>query len=277
MPIKLKISKTELANLYLRKKMSSYEIGLHFNCSQTTIRDRLLEYGIKTRSIQEAKSLTKPLYERRNFAGNLADKAYIIGFRLGDLHVSKTHPNSPTIRVNTNSTKIEQLNLFKKLFSPYGHISKIGPDKNGATFIRCYLNSSFRFLLKTKCETLPKWILNSKKYSLSFMAGYIDAEGCFSINHRQSPVFAMNSQDKNIMVFIQSTVLPQIGINTKLRLVRRANSIIGGIRSNRDVFNISIYNQFDLKKLTTAIIPLLRHSKRKRDALKVTNLLYGRT
>lgn len=258
--------------------MSAYEIGHHFRCSQTTIRDRLREYKIRTRTIQQAKSLTVPLYERRNFTGTLTDKAYMIGFRLGDLHVSKTHPDSPTIRVHTNSAKPEQLELFDTIFSPYGHVARVGPDKNGAIMIRCYLNRSFDFLTRTKHETLPQWITRSKKNSLSFLAGYIDAEGCFSINNRQGPVFAMNSQDKNIMVYIQSGILPNIGINARLSLVRKANSIIGGVRSNRDVFNISIYNKADLTTLLHAILPLLKHMKRKNDALKIVTLLtYGRT
>src|SRR3989338_10966007 len=102
--------------------MSAYEIARMFCCSQGLIMKRLREYSINTRTIQEAKSLTKPRYKRTNFRGNFEQKAYLIGFRLGDLYVSKTHPNSPTIRIGTNTTKEEQLQLIEKLFSHYGHV-----------------------------------------------------------------------------------------------------------------------------------------------------------
>jgi hypothetical protein len=239
---------------------------------------RLTTYAIRTRTIQEGKALTPPKYKRVDFSGTQEEKAYLIGFRLGDLYVTKTHPNSPTIRVSTNSGKKEQLLLFRELFSPYGHVKEIGPDKQGASNIRTYLNRSFNFLLPKKSDPLPKWIVRSKKNSLSFFAGYVDAEATFCINNRNQPTFAIQSQDKEILQHLQSKVLPSIGVSPRLLFSRKAGSVMTGIRSNKDVFGIYVYNRKDLNLIIKNILPLLRHGKRRKNALSVLKLIsHGRS
>lgn len=233
---------------------------------------RLKMYGIKTRTIQEGKALTPPKYPRKDFDGTKSDMAYLIGFRLGDLHVRKTHPNSPTVQVQTNSTRTEQVDLMKDLFSLYGHIRVNGPDKRGATKVRCFLNNSFSFLVPKSGE-IPSWIVPSKRYSLSFLAGYIDAEGFCGLNIRGQPFFGTKSQDKSILSVIQSSILPRLAVHTKLHFVRAAGSVMNNIRCNKDVYGIFVYNRKDLKRILNVLLPLLRHQKRRIDALKVFNLV----
>ena len=262
-----------MTDLYLGQSLSSYQIAKILSCSQNTIMDRLERFKIKTRTIQEGKALNpKPRFARKDFDGTDGDKAYLIGFRLGDLHIRKTHPKSPTIQISTNSTRQEQIELMKRLFNAYGHVKITGPDKQGATNVRCYLNNSFEFLVQ-KSEKVKSWILKSKKCSLAFLAGYIDAEGSFGITNRNQPFFSMKSQDKEIMSSIQSQILPLFKIQTKLHFVRAAGSIMNGIRSNKDVFGIFVYNRKNLERILTPLLPLLKHSKRKNDALKVFNLI----
>lgn len=272
MPIPLNIPRDVVVDLYTRQLLSSYQIAKKLGCNQTTIMGRLRKYGIKTRTIQEGKALTKPRYPRKNFDGTKNDKAYLIGFRLGDLHVRKTHPNSPTVQVQTNSTRHEQIDLMKDLFAAYGHVRANGPDKRGATKVRCFLNTTFAFLLP-KSDGVEDWILKSKAYSLSFLAGYIDAEGFCGLNIRGQPFFGIKSQDKKILSTIQANILPRLNINTKLHFVRAEGSVMNGIRSNKDVYGIFVYNRQDLGRIFDALLPLLKHSKRKLDALRVFNLI----
>jgi len=232
--------------------------------------ERLRVFKIKTRSIQEGKALTKPRYPRKNFYGNKQDKSYLIGFRLGDLYVRKAHLNSPTIQINLNSTRSEQVELMKNLFAPFGHVGISRPDKAGATKVRAYVNCSFEFLVP-KNKALDSWILKSKKNSIAFLAGYVDAEGSFGLSPRNQPFFSMKSQDKEIMKSIQARILPSVGIDTKLQFVRSAGSIMNNIRCNKDVYGIFIYNKQHLGLLLSALLPLLKHSKRRVDALKVFN------
>lgn len=272
MPKLIEIPKKTIMDLYFQQRLSSYQIAQKLNCSQALIMKKFKLYKINTRTIQQGKALTKPIYERKNFTGTNEEKAYLIGFRLGDLYVNKTHPNSPTIRVSSNSTKSEQINLIRELFNPYGHVKEIGPDKKGATNIRCYLNNTFNFLV-TKYSNTPLWILKSKKHSVSFLAGYIDAEGTFAISNRNQPLFSIKSQDKGIMSDIHKYILPKIGVNTRLQFVRAAGSVMLGIKSNKDVFGIFVYNKKDLQKMLKALFPYLKHTKRKEDALKVIQLI----
>ena len=272
MPKFKEIHKKILINLYLQQHLSSYQIAKKLNCSQALIMKKLKIYKINTRTIQQGKALTKPIYERKNFTGTNEEKAYLIGFRLGDLYVNKTHPDSPTIRVSSNSTKSEQINLIRELFSPFGHIKEIGPDKKGATNIRSYLNNTFEFLI-IKHPNIPTWILKSKKYSVAFFAGYVDAEGTFAISNKNQPLFSIKSQDKGIMSDIHKYILPKIGVKTRLQFVRAAGSIMLGIKSNKDVFGIFVYNKKDLQKMLTVLFPYLKHEKRKKDALKVIKLI----
>lgn len=273
MPTLLNIPRDTLADLYTRQRLSSYQIAKKFSCGQTVIMSRLKEYRIKTRTIQEGKALTKPRYPRKDFDGTKSDVAYLIGFRLGDLHVRKTHPNSPTIQVHTNSTRQEQVDLMRNLFGAYGHLRANGPDKRGATKVRCFLNNSFAFLVP-KLEMVPSWIVLSKKYSLSFLAGYIDAEGFCGLNIRSQPFFGVKSQDKSILSTIQSSILPRLAIQTKLHFVRSEGSIMNNIRCNKDVYGIFVYSRKNLKRILTVLIPLLRHTKRKKDALTVFNHIH---
>lgn len=268
----INIPKNKLVDLYVRQKLSSFQIAKRFFCNQTTIMNRLRVYRIKTRTIQEGKALTAPRYPRKDFDGTKSDKAYLIGFRLGDLHIRKTHPNSPTIQVHTNTTRQEQVRLMFELFQPYGHVRQNGPDKRGATKVRCFLNNSFAFLVPKPVKIEP-WILKSKRYSLFFLAGYIDAEGFLGLNIRGQPFFGVKSQDKSILSAIQASIFPRLAVHTKLHFVRAAGSVMNSIRCNKDVYGIFVYNRRDLKRILYMLWPLLRHQKRRIDALKVFNLV----
>lgn len=234
---------------------------------------RLREYRIKTRSVQEAKALTRPRFKRKDFSGDRTEKAYLIGFRLGDLHISKTHPDSPTIRAGANSTKEEQLLLFEKLFSKYGHVKRSPKDKNGATSVRAYLNNSFDFLLK-KEDKIEAWIKN--EYGVPFLAGYADAEGTFCICGGDG-LFSIKSQDKNILFGIWEE-LNKVGVFCKRpSLVRAAGSVdCGGVKSNKDVYSFTVYRKDSLLKLMGLIKPFLKHEKRVKDMLLVEHNINDR-
>ncbi len=266
--------------LYVKDKRSSFQIAAQLGCSQSSVMNYLRAHHISRRSIQEGKALTKPLYPRKDFSRDKSEMAYLIGFRLGDLHISKTHPNSPTIRISCNSTKTEQLRLIRKLFSTYGHVAEYPKDKSGAISIRAFVNNSFSFMLE-KQDTVPVWISENRKYILSFMAGYIDAEGCFSIAGRNG-VFCIRTQDKGILEWVY---LEFQGLNVICKpplLSRIAGSVdYRGIRSNKDVWLLTVNRKESLLRLIKILRPLLRHSKRLADTFRVErnvvkrNKLYG--
>ncbi len=268
MPKLLKLEKETLEKLYLKAKLSSFAIAKILECSASHVRDSLHEYSIKTRTIQEAKSLTKPHYPRHNFSGNLKEKAYLIGFRLGDLYTTKTHPNSPTIRVGTNSTKEDQLLLVENLFSKYGHVKRNNRDKNGAIHIRAFVNNSFDFLLPKK-DKIDNWIFKNQDYFIAFLAGYADAEGTFCICGSDG-IFSIKSQDKNILFSLWKT-LNRLGILCKKPSLFRTAGFIDyrGIKNNKNAYIFTIYRKDSLLKLIGLLKPYLKHGKRIKDMLLV--------
>lgn len=223
--------------------------------------NRLREYGIPTRSIQEAKALVKPLYPRKNFSNNPLEKAYLTGFRLGDLYVSKTHPNSPTIRISTNTTKIAQLNLIKALFIPYGHVNISPRDKRGARYIRCFVNNSFSFLLP-KNDRIDKWILKNKCTFFAFTAGYADAEGTFCMCGGDG-IFSVKSQDKGIIHTLWKC-FNRYGILCKPPFLGRKNGTVDkrGVKNNKDVWQLTVYRKDSLLSLIEELKSFLKHSQK---------------
>ena len=91
---KFLLSKKDLFALYHLKKKSTYSIGKIYRCSRATISNRIREYKIPLKSRSEALMKCKKF----DFSGNLAEKSYLIGFRIGDLNVYKTSRQERTVK-----------------------------------------------------------------------------------------------------------------------------------------------------------------------------------
>jgi hypothetical protein len=273
--IGIKIPKKILKECYLDKKMTIYKIAKKFQCCNRTIYKKLLQYKIPIRSRKEAKSLLKPRYPRKDFKGNLEEKAYLIGLRKGDLHVKTRSEISPTIFVNTNSTKPDLIQIIEQLFSPYGHVWKSKPAKNGAVAIHCFLNRSFSFLLNNT-DSINSWILKNSKYFAAFLAGYTDAEGTFCLCNGKG-VYSIRSQDKNILRQIRSKLI-KLGILLRFpQIVRKEGTKdIKGTKSNKNIWAIYIHRKDALLKLIDLIQPYLKHSEKQRRMKIVKNNILER-
>ncbi len=96
------------------------------------------------------------IHPRHSFSGNQAEKAYLIGFRLGDLNVRMDLPTSKTIHVRCGTTIPAQVDLIRGLFEPYGHVNT-RKGTIGETQVECHLDMSFDFLLP-KEDRVPDWV-----------------------------------------------------------------------------------------------------------------------
>src|SRR3989338_10212019 len=171
MSIRLDVPKSRIKFLYEEKRKSTIQLAKIYSCSCATILNRFREYNIKTKDASEAHIK----YHKNDFSGDLAEKAYIIGFRIGDLHVRKYEPNGKIISVECASTQPEQVALFHKLFKKYGYVRISVPNRRNVVRMQCALNQSFQFLLK-KEDIIEQWILSDGKLFFAFLAGYIDSE-----------------------------------------------------------------------------------------------------
>jgi len=281
-PLKYKISNQKLRYLYETKRLSLYQIAKIYGCYPSVIFNKLLKYEIQRRNLSEsikltnetrceniAKAVTK--YPKKDFSGSFLEKAYLIGFRLGDLHVRK-NKYGKTIFVQTWTTKTEQIKLMKKLFSKYGHILILKRKNDNNNGFTCYLNLTFSFLL-IKEDKIEDWILKNNDYFLSFFGGYIDAEGHFGVSKNYGS-FSIGTYDKNIIHQIYEKLIymdiktPEPRINVKAGYTDKR-----GVITHKDLWGFKIRRKKELKKFIDLIRPYIKHKKRLNDLIKVDSII----
>ena len=271
---KVQIKKEVLENLYCRNKMNAYQIAKQLNCGSTTIYRKLEEFKIKRRDNSECHLR----YNKIPFSGDKKEMAYLIGFRLGDLHVRKAvnSPGCKTVRVEAHTTKQVQINLMKYLFEKYTHVH-CKSISNKTIRALCFLDESFSFLLPKKDE-IESWIANDKDLFFSFLAGYTDAEGHFGLHkNAKAAIFVIQTQDKGIIHGINKC-LTKFGIKSTIRLGALAGYCSPSYPNkpnNRNRWDVAVYTP-NIIALLNNTLPFLRHEKRKLDALKVQNSIETR-
>jgi len=257
---KIKIKKSLLVKLYCKDKLTQKKIANKIGSHHAYISVLMKKYKIETRK----PDFYHTKYKKYNFDNNLKEKSYLIGFRLGDLY-AKLLPSKKLLTVSTTSTKIEQIDLFKRLFKKYGNVWVSKKRKDGNMVCVVILNRSFDFLLN-KQDNIHKWIRNNKKYLLSFLAGYTDAEGCIFINKNNTASFTLSSYDNNILKQIYLGLL-KMGVKCnppKIR-VKRGHTTKKDIIYKKNLWYFTTNKKSSLLKILKLLKPLLKHSKRLKD------------
>lgn len=281
---KYKIPKQKLKKLYEQKKLSTYKIAQRYNCSPSAIFHKLKKFNIPRRTDVEGIILTNnercraiaravSRYAKKDFNGSNTEKAYFIGFSLGDMNATK-RKYGETVYVASCTTKNEQVTLMKNLFKRFGHIRIKKRKKNtkkgkiDSFHFIAHLNSSFDFLLN-KMDRVEKWILENDKYFLSFLGGYTDAEGSFGV-YNGFGSFALGSYDKNIIRQIYHK-LKILGIKTENPRIMVKGGYIDkrGVRTFQDLWSLRIRRKNELHKFISIIEPYIKHLKRRKDLLRV--------
>ena len=246
------LSKEALEELYHKQKLEQKQIANLLGCDQATISNKMKEAKIKARD----KSEISTKYPKYDFSNDLTEKAYLIGFRLGDLHVRK-HRNLLSVACTT--TRPEQMELIKGLFEKYTHVS-IRTNKQGIIKINCLLNNSFLFLLE-KQDNIPIWILENDDLFFAFLAGYTDAEGCIGIYQNKkkqiSIMFILRTYDKNILQQIQGKLIELSIICPKAYLC----TLKGAQNNNKDFWKLGVYRKPSLIKLFNLFGPYCKHPR----------------
>ena len=272
----VKIAKHLLKKLYKEKKLSQAQIAKKLGYSCYAIQLKIKKFRIKSRSLSEAN--TK--YPKKNFSKNLLEKAYLIGFRIGDLNVYR---KDFVIRVRCSTTVPEQIQLIKNIFSPYSQviIRKSRILKGRQVFdVDCYQNNTFDFLLPKKDE-IPKWILSTSKFFFAFIAGYVDAEGhIFTRLQKRSktPIagFEVQSYDKKIL-YQTWLKLNQLNIQCPKPKINKPKGYTSksGAVYRKDLWRLAVNRKTALSVFLNSIEPHVKHGKRKTQLLKAKqNLIF---
>jgi predicted DNA-binding protein YlxM (UPF0122 family) len=251
-PEEIKITKRQLENLYVRKKLPMNKIAKLLDCNTVTVFKKLKQNKVVSRTTSEA--MTK--YPKSDFSGNQTEKAYILGFRTGDLGVRL---DGNLISVGCGTTKKEQLDLIKSLFFRYGPITIAYSKKYSSWNINARLNKSFEFLLQ-KLKYIPEDILANNGLFWSFVAGYTDAEGNIGIYQNRARL-RIGSYDKEILSQMHQKFV-NLGIKSTYSLETKKNSRRG---QNEDFWRVKISKKESLLMLLNILEKRLKHQKRLRD------------
>jgi len=258
---KVDIPKRVLKDLYLNKKMSSLKIAEKLgNVNARTIRKKLKKFGIPTRSLSEA--LTRKF--KRHFPNDLNEKAYFLGLRAGDFYAKWIRKS---IRVQTTTTHLAQINLLKNAFRNYGetcvYLTK-NKSREDEWFVYVDLHSSFRFLLK-KPNKISDWILKDKKYFFQFLAAYMDCEGSWKIQKSHQKhirfIFKIRTGDLKILKQIKKR-LEMLNYHPYLYLDKEKGTKATYGRFNRDIFDLTINRKKEIISLVNKLLPLSKHSEK---------------
>ena len=256
----IRLSKGNFEYLYYKRRLSLDKIAKIVHCSEGGIEKRFNTYNIISRGIKNRACK----YKKHDFSGNLTEKAYLIGFRLGDLNVMK---HVSVIQVRCSTTIPAQTRLIRNLFKPYTtpHIWKA---KRGTAEIVCLVNRSFDFLL-SKEDKIPDWILNNSKFFWAFFAGYADAEGCFYIHKIpkgksvSSAGFQVQTQQRRIINELWKGVKNNNIAALIPRISRKAGTIDKrGVINNKDMWRLSINRKRSLNEFLKLIEPYLKHGNK---------------
>lgn len=264
MPAKRKdITKDILIRLYVEQGLSMSAVGRQLGCCGSTIARHLAEHGIPKRSLSEAVTI----YPRYDFDGTDLERAYLLGFCLGDLHVRPTSSGCRSIEVASNTSRIEQVELFQSLFEPYGYPYVSGPDKRGEYILLCRLNLSFSFLLLYNVDDVPEWVKSDADCSAAFAAGYADAEGSFYTFYYKArdewrSGFNIASQQRNIVHWFHSWLI-SIGAQCPAPVADNRESY------RKTVWLIVVRRRSALLALIEHLEPYLSHPKRCADMERV--------
>jgi hypothetical protein len=238
--------------LYVDNRLSILNVAKSLGLPKTNVEHWLKRHGIARRPLR--------IHPRVPFSGDNLEKAYLMGFPYGDLHVSR---RGLGLVVNTTTTHPSLLVLFMTCFEKYGHVS-FSPAYNRKTgshqwSVRVILDLSFSFLL-VKLEGIPRWITRGCLTFKFFVAGLIDAEGSVGVAfpksyHRpKSPWPYVSLSNGNLRLLSEISRLtaryhPHLSLNHKAGTPTSRN---GTIRKT-DIWKLTFYRRSAVKELLIAL------------------------
>lgn len=258
----IKLTKEGFEHLYYKRMLSLKKIANIAHCSESGLERRFKKYNLNSRTIQNRTCRIKKF----DFSGDLIEKAYLIGFRLGDLNIMK---RVSVTQVRCSSTIFAQIRLIKQLFSKYSTPKVVKYiDRNFEIpkwDIVFLVNRSFDFLVPKKDE-IPAWIQKDKQLFFSFLAGYSDAEGSFLIRKGKPKnkigfgMYEIGSQQKNIIIQIYKNLL-KCGIRVQYPTISKHAGYIqsNGMKNNKDFWHLSIARKDSVWSLIQEIEMYIKH------------------
>jgi len=214
---------------YLQEKIGAYRLAQRLRQQGIDIKPRTLLSYIKRhttiRTNKESLHLAAK-HQTKPFSGDGDEMYYLMGFRAGDLHVKRASDYRILVSCTSSLPAFER--LFQQLFAKYGNVEnppEIRVTKDGYFVCerrhRVYLERpSFDFLLAKGA------IYITDEEFLSFLSGFIDAEGCINISTSgrkkakyASAVIDFGNKDRQLLENVRQGLLNR-GIHANIRETR---------------------------------------------------------
>jgi intein-encoded DNA endonuclease-like protein len=245
----------EIIRLYIEEKYSIKELAEKFSRNWYTIRKILIENNVKLKDRGEINHLFRTKFVKPKVSLTECEKAYIAGLVIGDFAVYKK--SKYTLRITTGTTIQSFAKMIEETFNKYGHVMVMYDKYNSCYKVMVDVDlESFNFLTKIKENYLYIESLSNQQF-LSFLAGFIDAEGSIGINKRES----RNCIEFEVSIANTDIKLLNI-INSKLIKIGFHSKIIKGTKKgtfsnykgklffhNFDQYRISIVRKSEIKEL----------------------------
>ncbi|MFH1161775.1 MAG: LAGLIDADG family homing endonuclease [Candidatus Jorgensenbacteria bacterium] len=273
----MELTESRLRKLYATHRLSTWRIEELTGWPRSVVYNKLKKFGMKPRGASESHIR----YRRKHFDGSTLEKAYLIGFSIGDLRVRKAGKSEcQTIGLACSSTKPAQIRLIKDLFSPYGRVWVSRPSSGDKISVEAFVDLSFGFLLPAEREKID-WIFNNDRHFLPFLAGFTDAEGSIFISRKQA-FLSWGNYNHSLLSRIRDA-LEKLGIQTGEVVCDHLRGYKGkeGYRRKADYYQLRCGRKKPLQSLLKMLQPFLRHRDREmalRRALKniaVRNAEFG--
>jgi hypothetical protein len=239
--------RTVLDGLHNGKKISLLRISKDVGRSYFSIWGLCRSLEIHTRSVAEAQAnsaVTRSKHKRRPFDGTEDDRAYMTGFKNGDLTAWQV--SGTAVMVTSSTTHRAFADLFHQLFQRYAHVYQYPMFEEGKGYkwkLGVRLNNSFRFLLKTSVEAAQEFTKERSVY-LCWLAGMIDSDGNIQTSASQGyPRVRLGIYNSNIPLLeaiIRESTKIQYSFDGPYLLKEKGTVTPFGIRYTKDLWHIDL-------------------------------------
>jgi len=225
-----------------------------------TVFEHLKKRGVQLRDKVDAQIEAVTKHSRNPFSRDADERAYLVGFRVGDLDVVR---HGRAVRVRTGTTHPKMAELFQQLFGRYGYVHAYAKRAKWTGYewnLEADLDGTFEFLLLGKSGVPPEFAAKPHLF-YSFLAGLFDAEGSI-YPHRKKWGTSFEIQISNVNFQLLTSIfrcMQRMNYDPKLEFRNQEPERLGYRRSGT-IWRIRLWRHKEVARLLMELP--LKHGER---------------